>query len=238
MAQEVNEMSNCNLSADISRIQLRRELTYNSIVVVQIDISYPECCVGCSRHARRVQDRINATCLALANAFFNYAVNRLYPQAVEQYLNAQENNFPFNPYEAYMQYEVTLNSNGLLSMYFDRYEYTGGAHGNTVRSSCTWSLFTGRSLTLSNLYNYNDDYRRTMINYILEQASANMAQNPNIYFDNYRDLIVRTFNPCSFFLTPQGVAIYYQQYDIAPYSTGIVVFVIPYENLGISVNLM
>lgn len=59
-----------------------------------------------------------------------------------------------------------------------------------------------------------------------------MAENPGVYFDDYRKLIAQYFNEEQYYLTPQGVAIYYQQYEIAPYSTGIVVFTVPYDVLG------
>jgi hypothetical protein len=56
---------------------------------------------------------------------------------------------------------------------------------------------------------------------------------PGIYFDDYKKLIVENFNPQSFIITPDSLDFYYQQYDIAPYASGIIVFSIPYEDLGI-----
>lgn len=37
-----------------------------------------------------------------------------------------------------------------------------------------------------------------------------------------------TFNDDNFFTTPAGVTVFYQQYDIAPYASGIVEFTVPY----------
>ena len=37
-------------------------------------------------------------------------------------------------------------------------------------------------------------------------------------------MVIDNFNPKSFFITNKGVSVYYQQYDIAPYSSGIRVF--------------
>ena len=48
------------------------------------------------------------------------------------------------------------------------------------------------------------------------------------YFENYKELINKTFNPNSFYCTPEGISVYYQQYDIAPYSSGIREFLMPY----------
>ena len=67
-----------------------------------------------------------------------------------------------------------------------------------------------------------------LIDQILRQADENIQQNPGINFEDYHALIVKYFNEEHYYLTPSGVAIYYQQYEIAPYSTGIVVFTISY----------
>ncbi|MEA4987263.1 MAG: RsiV family protein, partial [Anaerovorax sp.] len=55
-----------------------------------------------------------------------------------------------------------------------------------------------------------------------------IKKEPEIYFDDYETLVVETFNPKNFYCTPEGVVVYYLQYDIAPYSSGIREFLIPY----------
>ena len=71
-----------------------------------------------------------------------------------------------------------------------------------------------------------------LIQEIIAQAEENLKENPFIYFDDYKNLIIKNFNPHSFYMSPDGITIYYQQYDIAPYSTGIVEFTIPYTKIG------
>jgi hypothetical protein len=73
------------------------------------------------------------------------------------------------------------------------------------------------------------NYKELLINLIQMQAEENYIANLGIYFENYKDLIAENFNPQSYFLTEKSISIYYQQYEIAPYSTGIVVFEIPYS---------
>lgn len=95
-----------------------------------------------------------------------------------------------------------------------------GAHGNTIRSSQNWNLRTGRQLPLSYFYPNNPNY----VLDILRSIIAQIKENPENYFDNYCELVLETFNLESFYVTPESIAIYFQQYDIAPYSTGIPVF--------------
>ncbi|HBB28743.1 MAG TPA: DUF3298/DUF4163 domain-containing protein, partial [Clostridiales bacterium] len=124
------------------------------------------------------------------------------------------------------------NDNCFLSLYTDKYEYTGGAHGNTIRTSNTWELCTGQNIYLYCFFKPYTDYTHMLIQEIIAQAEENLKENPFIYFDDYKNLIIKNFNPHSFYMSPDGITIYYQQYDIAPYSTGIVEFTIPYTKIG------
>lgn len=121
-----------------------------------------------------------------------------------------------------MNYTITKNMNSLLSAYFDQYEFTGGAHGNTLRSSVTWNLNTGRILSMSDLCN-----PQVVLGEILELARIQAKENPYLYFENYEELIISNFNEEHFYLTPNGISVFYQQYEIGPYASGIIVFEIP-----------
>ncbi|HWQ73960.1 MAG TPA: RsiV family protein, partial [Syntrophomonas sp.] len=46
---------------------------------------------------------------------------------------------------------------------------------------------------------------------------------------NYEELVEQTFDVNNFYCTPQGVVVYFQQYDIAPYASGIREFLLPYN---------
>ncbi len=55
---------------------------------------------------------------------------------------------------------------------------------------------------------------------VIDQIEAQNAAGTGAYFDNYRELVPQTFNPAQFYLTPEGLTVYFQQYDIAPYASG------------------
>ena len=61
---------------------------------------------------------------------------------------------------------------------------------------------------------------------VLKQINEQISKEPDIYFDNTCNLVLDTFNPDSFYLISNGIVIYFQQYDIAPYSSGIREFTI------------
>ena len=126
-------------------------------------------------------------------------------------------------YEIYRSYEITLNMSSMISLYADEYIFTGGAHGTTTRTSQTWNMINGRIVNLYELYSRNPYF----ILDILKEISNQIEQNKDLYFDDACCLAINNFNPQSFYLIPQGIVIYYQQYDIAPYSSGIRTFEIP-----------
>ena len=115
----------------------------------------------------------------------------------------------------------------LTSLYTEQYSYMGGAHGSTVRQSDTWDFTTGNKVQLGDFYPHDRLFREKIQRWIEQQVSIRLKTEPATYFDDYAKLIQNTFNPDSFYLSPGGVVIYFQQYDIAPYATGLPEFVLP-----------
>lgn len=219
---------NQNSSAVIEMRKKAREFVYDSTTVLNLEIQRP--IVRLSNN-KKAEMRINRRYFEQANEFYRMASNDLYPQAVQLYRDSIQNDFPFHTFEAIMQFEITLNEECHLSSYSDKYQYTGGAHGTTERTSDTFSLKTGRKLELQDFFPPGYNYRGFLLGQIIMQADERMQQEP-IFFDDYRELIVQNFNPSSFYLNQEGMVIYYQQYDIAPYAAGIIEFTIPYSVLG------
>lgn len=215
--------------ANIIMREINRTFRHNNINMLTLTIKYPIVNVHNNPIAER---KINGQIKMQVDDYFKYVSTTLYNQAIDTYKDSLENNFPFHSYEAYMEYTITYNDNCFLSLYIDKYEFTGGAHGNTIRTSNTWELCTGENIYLYCFFKSGTDYKLMLTDEMGRQAEKNLADNPDIYFDDYKELIVKNFNQDSFYMSPNGITIYYQQYDIAPYSTGIVEFTIPYCVIG------
>lgn len=197
-------------------------MKYDDVTVLNYRIEYPEFVSdNYKKSIRAVNQFYKGEALALQNNFRT----KLYRMAVEQYLDDIKNGFPVHVFEALQTFEVTYNKACIISLYFDNYRYTGGAHGLTVRTSQTWNLKTGKMLKLRELYKCSDNYKSYIKKKIIEQ----IRENPDIYFVNYEELVEQTFDVNNFYCTPQGVVVYFQQYDIAPYASGIREFLLPYN---------
>ena len=205
----------------VKKCVLSDKLKYNGETLLTYRIEYPE---FFSSAYKMCLHQVNMFYKEKALEFQKYCNSELFNMAIEQYKDDILNGFPIRMFEAVLAYKVTYLCSCVISIYFDKYLYIGGAHGNTDRSSQTWNLKDCQLLKLEQLVRCEPDYKT----YILAAVKAQIEEEPDIYFENYEELIAETFNQDSFFCKPQGIIVYYQQYDIAPYSSGIREFLIPY----------
>lgn len=220
-----------NTGVKVITNHIKKTYTHKGADVLTVDIEYPYIYFP---RKLSVQMKINTQFRNIANKFNSYAVTSLKPIAIEQYEYSIKQGYPFHPYEAIMNYTITLNDNCTLSTYYNQYEYTGGAHGMTYRTSDTFALQTGNEINLDAFFINVENYKELILKEIIQQAEENYTKDPGIYFPDYKKLIVETFREESFFLTEDYFNFYFQQYDIAPYAAGIIVFNIPYKDLGIT----
>lgn len=194
---------------------LERNLIYDNTVVLKYHIEYPQIVPDSTVYIKRFNSYNENIALSLQQK----AENELFKEAIELYKYNKKNNYPTMVYEVYQNYKITFNSWKIISLFIDEYTFTGGAHGNTIRSSQTWGLSQGRQIELYQFF--NNPY---FILQILKDIKMQIGENSEIYFDDACCLLIDTFNPQSFYLDQRSIIIYFQQYDIAPYSSGIMEF--------------
>ncbi|HWT77020.1 MAG TPA: DUF3298 and DUF4163 domain-containing protein [Mobilitalea sp.] len=204
---------------------LEQVMYYKNTIIMRYTIHYPH---FISDTYQTLVNKLNALYRTKAVMYERSNIMNLYQMAMVDYEYSVANNYPIHQYEAIVNYTVTYNENCLLSLYFDQYEYTGGAHGLTVRYSDTWNLPQSKRVDLNEMFPNRSNYREYVIWIINRQIEQQIAKEGNIYFENYTQLVNENFKVNNFYLTKDGVVIYFQQYDIAPYSTGIPTFIIPY----------
>ena len=81
----------------------------------------------------------------------------------------------------------------------------------------------GKQLDLCCFYPNNPYYVIDILKNINSQIKQQIEQG-GFYFDNYCELVLESFRLNNYYLTSNGISIFFQQYDIAPYSSGIPVF--------------
>ncbi|GGH31237.1 PdaC/SigV domain-containing protein [Paenibacillus segetis] len=124
-------------------------------------------------------------------------------------------------YDFSQNFIVTFNRENVLSIVIDQSSYTGGAHGSTLREGITFSLKDGKQLGLDDLLKSAPNYKQTLDKKLKEltkkeafdDVSAGLNENPNFY------------------VREGGIAIFYQQYEIAPYAAGIPTYTFNFNEL-------
>lgn len=128
--------------------------------------------------------------------------------------------------DTYFNYQVKFNQNNMLSLIFRDYQYAGGAHGNTIQMSYTFNLETGEQVEFADLFKQNADVTTVFNNAVKTQLDE-------------RGLTEALFAPFTkinddpaYYLSNNGVVLYYQQYEILPYVAGIQEFTVDYSLLN------
>jgi len=73
-------------------------------------------------------------------------------QAIASRREATSNGFPFHAYETVQTWKVITETPRFLSLSVERYDYIGGAHGNTSYSSLLWDKTDGERRTSLSLF--------------------------------------------------------------------------------------
>lgn len=119
-------------------------------------------------------------------------------------------------YEYITNYQVKYNQNNKLSILFSDYQFTGGAHGNTVITTYNFDLKSGKLLTLDDFLPSKEHYDK-VTNYVI----AYIKKHPEIFYANseeFRDFKVT--KDTNFYLADNGIELIFQQYEVAPYASG------------------
>lgn len=215
-------------SIEVKKYILHEDLYFESKLVLKYTIEYPqfqsnEFLLG----ANRMNQFYNEKAIALQR----YTKQTVFKDAVEHFRYSVANSFPIMAYEVYSTYEVTFNQDCTFSMYSDCYIYEGGAHGITTRTSQTWNLQTGIRIPLYKMFPISEDIRKFISAYIVDEMKNQVKSNKDImYFEPYEENVKKYFTPQNYYLVKQGVIIYFQQYELAPYVAGMPEFLIPAGN--------
>lgn len=218
-----------NYQVLVKEKQIKQDFLYKNHIILKSTIKYPKFISGAFYN---MTSKLNNLYRTQALIYQKKNVMNLNQMAIAEYEYSVAHNYPIREFEAYVNYEVTYNQNCAISLYFDQYEYSGGAHGLTVRDSDTWNLLKSMRMNLTDFYPNNPNYMEQIMQEVITQIKMQIADGSGMYFENYEQLVRDTFKPNNFYVTTDGLVVYFQQYDIAPYASGLPAFVIPFHENG------
>jgi hypothetical protein len=173
-----------------------------------------------------VQDNINSVLKEIAMAAKNESLKNA--EEMQKELIPGYTGSP-NKWESYFDYRLKYNQNGLLSVVFQDYRYTGGAHGLTVQSSHTFNLNTGAEYKLKDLVKSDADYVAFISDIVRDEMHARVKEGI------LPDYMIEPFEAIKedqdYYLSNDAVVIYFQQYEYFPYAAGIQEFPVEFSAL-------
>ncbi|MDR0815926.1 MAG: DUF3298 and DUF4163 domain-containing protein [Desulfovibrio sp.] len=133
-------------------------------------------------------------------------------------------------YELQGSYVVTRPSATAISFTFELWTYTGGAHGNLDIITLNYSLLTGQCLDLVDLFEYPDAALKLMSDWSARELLRRFAgtQMKQMILDGTAS---EAENFANLTLTPDGVTIQFQPYQVAPWAAGAQQVEMPFEEL-------
>ena len=128
-----------------------------------------------------------------------------------------------------MTFDVFKNDSGIVSVLLKENDYLGGAHEEIVYKAINYELNGGNVLTLGDILVVD---KETYVPFIKSFVLNKMREKPENYFSTDDNALDDAFDESQFYITNKGIVVYFQVYDIAPYSEGLPTFEMTYTDLA------
>ncbi|WP_129690088.1 DUF3298 and DUF4163 domain-containing protein [Gottfriedia acidiceleris] len=130
---------------------------------------------------------------------------------------------PWRPYEYVFTYKVLYNNLDKLSVIYNEYSYTGGAHGMTMGTTFNFDVKTGEVVPLSKLINENT---KSVQEYAYQQLQKKYKGYVLIKSPNEIDLSDKNR---LWAFDHAGIKLIFKEYEVAAYAAGMPEVFIPVQ---------
>jgi hypothetical protein len=124
---------------------------------------------------------------------------------------------------------VLYNSNGILSLEYLNYVYTGGAHGLTQMDHDVIDLNTGSILTTDLIFRENTSEQLSAL--LTAQLRQDRGIPDSISLEDAGYFVEKIEPADNIYINGSGIGFTYASYEIAPYSMGITQVFLKYDQL-------
>ncbi|GEB77474.1 DUF3298 and DUF4163 domain-containing protein [Sporolactobacillus inulinus] len=130
------------------------------------------------------------------------------------------------PYYAHTLPSVLFNKECLLSVSFVDESYTGGAHGMHHETVYNFDTRSGRRFLLKDVI--RSTHEEKLVNRYLKQQMEKLKKEGryDFFLDAFKGVDLKK---SQFAFNDHGIEIIFQEYEVAPYSNGIIHLKVPYH---------
>lgn len=152
--------------------------------------------------------------------------NVVYPRACQALTQARADSRPFRPWRAELDYQITLEEPGLLSLYWEAREQ-GQDRVWTVRGGNTWDTSVGAPLPLAASLPKELRRRRALLDLVCQTTEQRLQSGESLLFSDALQRAKQSFSSRRYYLTPDHVMLFYPMLSLGSAGEGIPVFPLP-----------
>ncbi len=140
----------------------------------------------------------------------------------------------WNPYLCQITFDPMRIDTSVISFFGSYANYSGTPHPETTFPSMTYDLLTGNTLKLGDILTQMES-SDPLYNAVI--SALNAQKDEKQLYDGFEATVKERFskditNDDDWYLSQEGLCFYFSPYEVAPYSSGIVVAQIPYSSLA------
>ena len=196
---------------------------------VQISINYPS--VGNGEIDSDIRDWVSQ----IANAFESHLniMPGLDNMEGGDWLDSAEQDMDAPKFELFGNYTVSHPSRNAISLTFELWNYSGASQGNLDIMTLNYSKLSGKRLDLVDIFEDPEAALKIMSEFSRKalQTRLGAARHTHTLLSGTEPLAE---NFASLTLTPGGICINFQPYQVAPWSAGIQKVEMPLEELALA----
>lgn len=169
---------------------------------------------------KKIEQRVNSKIEKEIIKFYNKV-----KKEAEDYNKDFENETPFI---ANVSYDIKKNSDNIISIFIEYYQYSGGAHEYYEDVAYNIDLTTGNFINLEQLFKKEINYKKIINENIINQIDIYIKDSDeNSYLYEFKGIKDNQ----KFYLRENKIVIFFDLYEIAPYAAGIPKFEIDIESV-------
>lgn len=132
-------------------------------------------------------------------------------------------------WEKKVNMDIRHNENHIISIKFEKYAYTGGAHGISMTEYAVCDLVKNKKLNLNDIFKENAKFE---VDNILDAKLRNLnGLNGEESLREAGFFVDKMEWSDNFFINSQGIGFFYNVYEIAPYASGTTELFVPFKEI-------
>lgn len=127
-----------------------------------------------------------------------------------------------------LDFEEPIVTDSFISIEFNEYTYSGGAHGNYMTIPINYDTKNSKIITLQDVLQGDKAKLKSIADFTYQQ----LAQKEGLFMDQVVEKTTPNWgNFSSFLLTEEGIVIQFQPYEVGPFAAGLIEVEIPYSQI-------